>query len=963
MAPFDLGKQTRSHVAQSLFWLDGNPYSLKDYPFMPAIFDTGAVEVLMKTSRQISKTVDENTAILLSDGTTRRIADIKVGDQVVTLAEDVVHLTVGTVTWKSKRYHKTCRRIKTRLGHETVVVYTHPIRCWDSWVPAAKLHADDRIAVIRHGGVFTATKKIDADLLEFLALMLGDGSCACTPGQLSFSKNEESVLYPRFIALINRRKWAYKEYPRTHKTTGRVNVSIRLSTSPHQEPRKFLASLGLYGCRSAGKFIPEAVFSLDRAQTSFFLNRLWSTDGWVTKPKNSLYSIGYSTTSPRLAKDVQHLLWKFGIPASVHRSKPKYYRNTRKFSYVVRIETQTGIERFLDEIGAIGKSERIAHPTTEERNNRDTYPIEIGQLIHEINASAGRTGRRGCKATGTLYSDGIHVGLSWPPTKTRVRGLVQHFRKSTKYDQKLVDKLESHLTTDLYWDKIVSIRTIGVRPCYDISVSGGESFVGDGIVSHNSTTCACMMLANSVIRDHFRTLYVSPLREQTSRFSNTRLSKIIHYSPLVRKNYVDPTMPNNVLLQILKNGSEMALSYAWDDPDRVRGITADHEFVDEVQDMLYESVIPVIKECMANSDYGFTTYCGTPKTLENTIEYIWQQSTKSEWIMLCEGCNHWQYIDSVKSIGKHGVICVHCGKSLNPRSGKWYDFTPTSKIRGYHISQPMLPRNNEMHTRWERILAKLETYSESKFKNEVLGLSDAVGTRFITQEELVALCGDYFVDIPIQAKTAQDVRAIAAGVDWAGNGEGYNFRTVVWVFGLLPDFRMKTLYYKIFPNANAIGDVNEVAEILEKCGVRYVVGDAGEGAVANSVLRDKLGAHRVGQAQYGGGAGFTKLIGWNKQGNKYLINRTAAIDSYMLQLKKQGIVFPNPRQMATPIQDILNEYESSITASSGGVSKKAWLHAPNAPDDCLHAQIFGWFAMKILQGDIEMYDREIEENP
>jgi hypothetical protein len=407
----------------------------------------------------------------------------------------------------------------------------------------------------------------------------------------------------------------------------------------------------------------------------------------------------------------------------------------------------------------------------------------------------------------------------------------------------------------------------------------------------------------------------------------------------------------------------MALSYAWDDPDRVRGITADCEFVDEVQDVLYESVIPVIKECMANSDFKHMVYAGTPKTVENTIEYLWQLSTKSEWVMKCEGCGSWQFIGSAKSIGKHGIVCLKCGHALNPRIGQWYDFMPNAKIRGFHVSQPMLPRNVEMPARWEAILEKLEGYSESMFKNEVLGISDAIGARFISLDEIVELCGDYFVDLPLSPVVSQDVRAIAAGVDWAGNGEGYKSRTVVWVWGVLPDFRLKTLYYRIFPNANAISDVEEVVRILEQCGAQYVVGDAGEGAVANTVLRDKLGSHRVGQAQYGGGAGFSKLIRWNRQGTKYLVNRTAAIDTYMLQLKKKAVIFPNVRQMAIPIQDILSEYESTSTPMGGGVGKKVWLHSPNMPDDCLHAQIFGWFAVKVLQGAIEMYEREIIEEP
>jgi len=474
-----------------------------------------------------------------------------------------------------------------------------------------------------------------------------------------------------------------------------------------------------------------------------------------------------------------------------------------------------------------------------------------------------------------------------------------------------------------------------------------------------STTCSCLMLTDSVAIDHFRTLYVSPTREQTSKFSNTRLSKMIHYSPLIRDNFIDSSLPNNVLLQILANGSELSLSYAWDDPDRIRGITADRELIDEVQDIVYDAVIPVVKECMANSDHALMAYCGTPKSMENTIEFLWQKSTQAEWIMKCEGCNKWNYVDDARSIGRYGIICLKCGKYLNPRLGQWYDMNPEAVIKGFHISQPMLPRNVEIPVRWERILEKLASYPETQFKNEVLGVSNDTGTRFISQGELLTLCEDYYVELPIPPTTLQGIRAIVGGVDWAGNSDhGANSRTACWVWGLTEDYKLKTLYFRIFPKANSIEDVEEVARIFDACQCRYVIGDAGEGAVANSVLRDRLGEHRVGQAQYGGGSGFAQLIRWNKQGTRYLVNRTASIDTFMLQLKKQGIIFPNARQTAVPIQDVMNLYQESTHSGQGGSIRTIWKHAPNCPDDALHAMIFGWLAMKVVQGDLQFYDKE-----
>ena len=88
-----------------------------------------------------------------------------------------------------------------------------------------------------------------------------------------------------------------------------------------------------------------------------------------------------------------------------------------------------------------------------------------------------------------------------------------------------------------------------------------------------STTEANFILSDSIATPFFKTLYISPTRDQTSKFSSTRLNKTIQYSPLIRSKFKGDT--NNVFLKMLTNGSEISLSYADDDPDRIRGITSD----------------------------------------------------------------------------------------------------------------------------------------------------------------------------------------------------------------------------------------------------------------------------------------------------------------------------------------------------------------------------------------------------
>jgi|MudIll2142460700_1097286.scaffolds.fasta_scaffold00862_5 hypothetical protein len=459
-----------------------------------------------------------------------------------------------------------------------------------------------------------------------------------------------------------------------------------------------------------------------------------------------------------------------------------------------------------------------------------------------------------------------------------------------------------------------------------------------------STSLCNFIICESIGIPHFRNLYVSPSEEQTQTFSNTRFGKTCFYSPLIRKYWTATDFTHRTMLRMFRNGAEVKFTYASDDPDRARGNTADRVCYDEVQDILYEEVIPVINECMGNSNYGYETYAGTPKTMENTIEYLWSISSRTEWIMKCDGCGRWNFIETDRSIGKTGPICLKCGHKLNPREGQWYDFNPGSTLKAFHISQPMLPLNSEISSRWQRILNKLERYSTTKFKNEVLGVSDALGARLISKEELQNLCRDY--DLYRTPPTNLEMFShIVGGVDWSGGGTEGISRTVVWIFGITQDHKLKTLYFRIYPVTNPVAVVDDVAEVLNNYNCSFVIGDRGEGHLANNLLKARLGNNRVAQLKYQAQA--APLV-WNEDANSYYADRTTLMDNFFMVLKRGGVVFPKLEYMSVPIEDTLNIYEE-VTLNG----QKVWRHAPTQPDDCFHAQLFAWMAAKVVLLDLQ----------
>lgn len=467
-----------------------------------------------------------------------------------------------------------------------------------------------------------------------------------------------------------------------------------------------------------------------------------------------------------------------------------------------------------------------------------------------------------------------------------------------------------------------------------------------------STFSAGGIVVNSASKPFFKTLYVAPSQKQTFQFSNLRLAKILRNSPYIKQHYISGDKTQNVLSMELANESEINLSYALDDADRIRGISSDMNFLDEVQDIELEAVGPVVRECMSASKYRFTVYTGTPKSMENAIESLWQRSTQAEWVIKCPGCGRHQAIVGYRSIGKKGPVCVKCDHALPVREGFWYEFQPGKRIRGFHVPRPIVPTESENARFWEDIIDKMENYDTPRFNNEVLGISDAKGGRMVSLEELESLCQDYAIQVPPQSEIMDGVRVVCGGVDWTGAGSDYVSRTVAWVFGWTDDFKLKTLYYEILRGANPMEDVRRVADIFDSCRCQLVVGDAGMGAHANAALAEMLGEHRVWQAQYGSYK--THTFRWNGK-DRYLIDRTAAIDSIMIKYKYGQVIYPRLSIMGEPIQEVLNEYEEATEegTKSGGV--RVWRHAPAAPDDCLHAQVFADLAIQIAIGRITPY--------
>jgi replicative DNA helicase len=242
--------------------------------------------------------------------------------------------------------------------------------------------------------------------------------------------------------------------------------------------RRWLEELGLWGRAAKDKFLPDIIFRAPSEELALFLNRLFATDGWATVLASGQAQVGYSTVSEKLARQVQHLLLRFGVVAALCERSVRY-GEARRPAFQLNITEPGSIRAFIEGIGIFGKETavgRVARVLDGRRRhaNRDLIPREAWGLIDK--ARGGESWASLSRRMGFGPGHNLHVG-----TRALSRDRMSRFAEALD-DQWLRDLSES----DVYWDRIVSIEPIGMEQVYDLTIPGTHNFVANDVCVHNT---------------------------------------------------------------------------------------------------------------------------------------------------------------------------------------------------------------------------------------------------------------------------------------------------------------------------------------------------------------------------------------------------------------------------------------------------------------------------------------------
>ncbi|HLO84168.1 MAG TPA: replicative DNA helicase [Nostocaceae cyanobacterium] len=404
----------------------------------------------------MGKCVAYDTEILQADGSISTIEEIYNHRQanLFTLENDwKLHLTQPSAYIDDGI--KPVFRVTTRLGRYVETTLTHPYLTINGWLPLSDLQVGDKIAVPRKLEVF-GTERISESEVKLLAYLIGDG---CLTGVSPQFTNSNPLLQAEFA----------------HAATNFVGVEIS-----QKSLTLWLQKIGLWGKNAHSKTIPEIIFRLERSQIALFLNRLFATDGWATVLQTGQAQLGYCTVSEKLARQVQHLLLRFGIIAALKKRTVKY-QNERRSAWQLDITHTESIKDFISEIGIFGKEEALKKvelalsQRTKTHTNRDLIPVEIWEKIAAVKGDepwAVLARRAGIQS----YSN-IHVGK-------RALSRKRLWILATALDSLPLQQLAD---SDIYWDEIVSIESVGSKQVYDLTIPTTHNFIANDICVHNTS--------------------------------------------------------------------------------------------------------------------------------------------------------------------------------------------------------------------------------------------------------------------------------------------------------------------------------------------------------------------------------------------------------------------------------------------------------------------------------------------
>ena len=419
-----------------------------------------------------------------------RIIDAKTGDLISiadfardgeVLAHEDGRLNQHDALAVASQGRKSVFTLKTKIGHKITATANHPFLTVTGWQELSELKIGSRIAAARNIPLFGREEISDWEA-TLLGLMIAEGQCH-TPGSSPTFTSADTALVETLTTAATGLGVQVSYNGRLGYRL--VNQQGRGGMMTTNKATLWLKNYDL-NVSALQKFVPSKIFRAPKRSIAQFLRALFSGDGsiYLTK-RNAGAAIEYCSSSERLARDVHHLLLRFGIVSKLREKK-----TANAPTFIIQILRSADVKLFLDEIGFLPSSAKDLKAQNEIRpllktrqvNQRriyDTLPREFWTALKTEAASFATT----------LHATGLHVrNTGQDVTYLELEKFLQNCPQS---------KLKSYLDSDVIWDEVVSIEESGEEEVFDICVPSVSNFVANNLIVHNSTYARVGLLVNT----------------------------------------------------------------------------------------------------------------------------------------------------------------------------------------------------------------------------------------------------------------------------------------------------------------------------------------------------------------------------------------------------------------------------------------------------------------------------------
>ncbi len=320
---------------------------------------------------------------------------------------------------------------------------------------------------------------------------------------------------------------------------------------------------------------PKEVFTLRNNNLAVILGRYWSGDGFIAAEQN--FTPYAATSSLTLAKQLQHLLLRFGVVSRV-TEKTFTYKEVRT-GYTVHIVGRRSVEKFLEHIAPhmVGRDRQLeclrdylVH-TPANLESLDTLPPEIKFWVKAEKDKSGLTWNE------IEEQSGVCVKELYGDLKPHKKGFRREtIRKVAEFFNS--DILRQACSEDIFWESVVSIEDAGEQMTYDLEVSRTHNFVANDIIVHNSHSAAYGVLSyqTAYLKTHYPVEFAAALLT-VERANSDKVAQYVNdarhlgipvLSPDINESLSDFTPVENVVrfgLYGIKNVGDAAVEHILDE--------------------------------------------------------------------------------------------------------------------------------------------------------------------------------------------------------------------------------------------------------------------------------------------------------------------------------------------------------------------------------------------------------------